>query len=46
MPTILTFGQAMDEARKGFAVSAGNWSFIERLSTHTDPMEVDKEKIC
>ena len=45
MSTILTFGQAMDEARKGFAVSAGNWSFIERLSTHTDSMEVDKEKI-
>ena len=45
MSTVLTFGQAMDQARKGFAVSAGNWSFIERLSTHTDSMEVDKEKI-
>ena len=45
MNTVLTFGQAMDQARKGLAVSASNWGFVDRLSTHVVAMEVEKAKI-
>ena len=45
MSTILTFGQAMDKAREGLAVSASKWLYVDRISTHRHAMDVPKASI-
>lgn len=43
--TLLSFGQAMELAKQGVAVSNINWSFQERVSGHIEAMRVHASKI-
>ena len=43
--TLLSFGQAMELAKQGVAVSNINWGFQERVSGHIEPMRVHASKI-
>ena len=43
--TLLSFGQAMELAKQGVAVSNINWGFQERVSGHVEAMRVPASKI-
>lgn len=43
--TFLSFGQAMELAKQGVAVSNINWGFQERVSGHVEAMRVHASKI-
>ncbi len=45
MSKLFTYGQAIDLAKQGVAVSGTRWGFVDRVSGHPKPLQVEAEKI-